>query len=157
MNVSFLIRSTTPGDAPAFHAVMMAAGMDPRSSWTRTTVAQVEWSLVNHGGFVAISGERVVGCVGHRPDGPATLTLNKLAVLPEARGSGVARALVAAVEEVARERHFERVLLAVSQFNLSVIGFYEKLGYAVNGAATYAFASPLSPPPVVMTKQIDAR
>lgn len=42
---TFSLRPTTPDDAPVFHPVMMAAGMDPRSSWSRTTVDDVRWSL----------------------------------------------------------------------------------------------------------------
>jgi len=31
----------------------------------------------------------VVGCVGYRPDGFRTLTLNKLATVPRVRGQGI--------------------------------------------------------------------
>ena len=62
---------------------MMAAGMDPRSSWSRTRVADVAWSLEQGGGFLAWAGSEAVGCVGWRPDGPRTLTLNKLATRPD--------------------------------------------------------------------------
>ncbi|GHF59616.1 hypothetical protein GCM10017781_39950 [Deinococcus metalli] len=145
-----------PDDVPAFHAVMMAAGMDPRSSWARTTLLDLERSLFSPGagGFLAVgSGEGALGCVGYRPDGAATLTLNKLATRPGARGGGVGRALVWQVEHVARAGGYRRVLLAVSQFNLDVLPFYEKLGYVVTDD-TYAHANPSSPPPVVLVKSV---
>ena len=84
------LRPVNPDDIPAFHAVMMAAGMDPRSSWTRTTPADLERSLLapGSGGFLAVGAGEVLGCVGYRPDGDETLTLNKLATLPGARGTG---------------------------------------------------------------------
>lgn len=155
----YALRPTTPADAPAFHAVMMAAGMDPRSSWSRTTVADLEQSLglPGAGGFLALLGERVVGCVGYRPDGPQTLTLNKLATLPEVRGQGLGAALVRAVEEVAAREGYARVLLAVSQYNLEVQPFYERLGYRVDGEAVYTFSSPGSPRPVVMVSTVARR
>ena len=151
-----LIRPITRADLRDFHHVMMSAGMDARSSWNRTTTADLERSLFadGAGGFVALGdGGEVVGCVGYRPDGAYTLTLNKLATLPELRGRGIGRELVAAVEELAQQTGFQRVLLAVSQFNLEVIPFYAHLGYVATDE-TYAFASPSSPAPVVMVKEI---
>ncbi|UID69674.1 GCN5 family acetyltransferase [Deinococcus radiodurans R1 = ATCC 13939 = DSM 20539] len=55
------IRRVTPADLPAFLAVMLAAGMDPRSAWNSTTVADLEKSMSgpHSGGFLALdSGER---------------------------------------------------------------------------------------------------
>ena len=149
-----MIRAATPADAPAFHRVMMAVGMDPRSSWSRTRPEDVAWSLGQGGGFLAWERERAVGCVGWRPDGPETLTLNKLATLPDVRGQGLGLALVRAVEEVAARDGYARVLLAVSQYNLEVVPFYERLGYRVDEGAVYAHANPASPPPVVLVKEV---
>ena len=151
----FTLRPVTPADLPAFHAVMMAAGMDPRSSWTRTTLQDLERSLFGPGagGVVAVQAGELVGVVGFRPDGAATLTLNKLATLPRVRGQGVGRALVAAVEETARQGGYARVLLAVSQFNLDVLPFYAALGYRRTDEP-YAHASPHSPPPVVLVRSL---
>jgi GNAT superfamily N-acetyltransferase len=153
----FVVQPATSADAVAVHAVMMAAGMDPRSSWMRSTIADIEWSLGKGGGFivqrVVQRGADVVGCVGYRPDGYRTLTLNKLATRPEVRGLGMGAALVQAVEAQARRGGYQRVLLAVSQYNLNVISFYEHLGYAVS-SDDYAYAHPDSPPPVVLIKSI---
>ncbi|PTA68893.1 GNAT family N-acetyltransferase [Deinococcus arcticus] len=135
---------------------MMAAGMDPRSSWSRTTPADLERSLFlpGAGGFLAVgAGGEALGCVGYRPDGEATLTLNKLATRPGARGQGVGRLLVREVEHVARMGGYERILLAVSQYNLDVLPFYRRLGY-VRCDEPYAHAHPASPPPVVLVKEV---
>lgn len=149
------LRPVNPDDIPAFHAVMMAAGMDPRSSWTRTTPADLERSLLapGSGGFLAVGSGEVLGCVGYRPDGDRTLTLNKLATVPQARRLGVGRALVREVEHVARMGGYDRVLLAVSQFNLDVLPFYDRLGYTVTDEP-YAHAHPDSPAPVVLVKAV---
>lgn len=151
--MTFALRPASPADAPAFHAVMMAAGMDPRSSWSRTRVEDVAWSLGQGGGFLAWEGERAAGCVGWRPGGLRTLTLNKLATRPEARGQGLGAALVRAVEAVAEREGYARILLAVSQYNLEVVPFYERLGY-VHSSEKYAHANPASPPPVVLVKAV---
>lgn len=157
--MTFTLRPATPTDAPAFHAVMLAAGMDPRSSWSRTTVEDIARSLSLGGGFLAWAnlngaGERAVGGVSFRSDGARTLTLNKLATLPDIRGQGIGAVLVRAVEEVAAERGYGRVLLAVSQYNLDVLPFYERLGYVIDEAAEYTFRSLASPRPVVLVKTV---
>ncbi|WP_309569619.1 GNAT family N-acetyltransferase [Deinococcus sp.] len=151
------LRAVNRDDIADFHAVMMDAGMDARSSWMRTLPADLERSLFSpgSGGFLALSGAEPVGCVGYRPDGSDTLTLNKLATRPGARGIGLGRALGWQVEHVARAGGYGRVLLAVSQFNLEVVSFYEKLGYVVSNDL-YAHANPSSPPPVVLVKAICA-
>ncbi|GAA4020498.1 GNAT family N-acetyltransferase [Deinococcus rubellus] len=152
--MTFTLRPAFSTDAAAFHAVMMAAGMDPRSSWTRTTVGDIARSLSLGGGFLACIGETAVGCVSFRPDGVETLTLNKLATLPDVRGQGIGAALVQAVEQVAAERGYKLVLLAVSQYNLDALPFYGRLGYVVDAAAEYSFRSPTSPRPVVLVKAV---
>lgn len=150
-----LLRPVTPADVPTFLAVMLAAGMDPRSSWSRTTEADLHASLFGPGagGLLAERGEEVLGCVGFRPDGARTLTLNKLATIPQVRGQGVGVALVRAVEHLAAGRGFARVLLAVSQYNLSVLPFYEQLGYGRTDER-YAHASASSPAPVVLVRTL---
>lgn len=154
--MTLTLRPTTPADARAFHAVMMAAGMDPRSSWSRTRVEDVAWSLDQGGGFLAWNGAEAVGCVGWRPDGPETLTLNKLATRPDMRGQGIGAALVRAVEEIAARDGHARVLLAVSRYNLEVLPFYERLGYRVDEGAVYVHANAASPPPVVLVKAVSS-
>lgn len=149
------LQPVTRAELPAFHTVMLAAGMDARSSWSRTTLQDLEKSLLaeGSGGFLAVMDGEVVGCVSYRPDGAETLTLNKLATLPQVRGQGYGQKLVQAVEELAQCQGFGRVLLAVSQYNLEVVPFYQKLGYTQTEEA-YAFANPNSPKPVVLTKDV---
>jgi diamine N-acetyltransferase len=57
-----------------------------------------------------------------------TTKLHKLYVLPETQGTGMGRALTAAVENAAKAHGNDRVILNVNRFN-KAIGFYEKNGY----------------------------
>lgn len=52
-----------------------------------------------------------------------------LAVTPERRGEGIARALVAAVEAVWEAERVVKVSFTVEETNRRVLGFYERLGY----------------------------
>lgn len=52
-----------------------------------------------------------------------------LAVAPERRGEGVARALMEAIEDRWRRLGVVKINFAVEEANRAVLGFYEKLGY----------------------------
>nr|WP_205625510.1 GNAT family N-acetyltransferase [Actinomadura atramentaria] len=79
--------------------------------------------------FLARAGGRAVGTVRVlRRDGAAVL--GRLAVLPEARGTGLGAALVRAVEEHARAAGLASVELHAQ---VPARGFYERLGYAAFG------------------------
>ena len=61
---------------------------------------------------------------GHSPH------LGRVAVLPEHRGRGYGRSVMAFLHDIARERGFAGISLAAQ---LHAIGFYERLGYRVHG------------------------
>ncbi|GGJ35098.1 GNAT family N-acetyltransferase [Deinococcus roseus] len=131
--------------------------IDPRSSGHRMTVDDVHAVFDDEGGgFLVSRDDHVVGCICYRPNGK-TLELSKLAVLPEARKQGFSIMLVQAVEDYARQRNFKRILLAVSQYNLSVIPLYQKLGYTIQENEVYEHSHPGSSPPVVMTRKLQTR
>jgi predicted GNAT family N-acyltransferase len=56
--------------------------------------------------------------------------IGRVAVLPEHRGRGFGRAVMASLHDLARERGATAVRLAAQ---LHAIGFYEKLGYKARG------------------------
>jgi predicted GNAT family N-acyltransferase len=56
--------------------------------------------------------------------------VGRVAVLPDARGTGIGAALMSAVERRARERGLTRVELHAQ---VAVRGFYERLGYTAFG------------------------
>ncbi len=154
--MTFTIRPAAPEDAATITALVHAAwrdDIDPRSSGHRLTVDGARENLRAGGGFLAEQAGEAVGCFCYWDERP-TLTLMKLAVRPDARSQGIAAALVRAVEAYGTQQGFERVLLAVSLYNLSVIPFYERLGYRLDDTATYGHASASSPAPKVMTKAL---
>jgi ribosomal protein S18 acetylase RimI-like enzyme len=80
--------------------------------------------------LVAVLDGRVVGSAmagfdGHRG------WVNYVAVAPELQGSGVGRALMAAVETALRARGCPKLNLQVRRWNTQAVGFYERLGYTV--------------------------
>ncbi|MCP2324980.1 GNAT superfamily N-acetyltransferase [Hamadaea flava] len=85
------------------------------------------------GGFLVayLSGE-AVGCAGWRSHGESEeiAELKRLYCAPAARNRGVASALVAAVEENAREHGRKRMILETGDRQPEAIALYAKLGYA---------------------------
>jgi predicted GNAT family N-acyltransferase len=83
--------------------------------------------------FLAFDGEeRADSCVGTArlyisPEGKAKA--QRVAVLKEARGTGVGRALMDALEAAARELGHDEVVLGAQ---VSAIPFYERLGYVAD-------------------------
>ena len=72
---------------------------------------------------------RAVGCACLRPY-DARLKVERVAVLPELRGSGLGRELMEAVEEHARELGARELVLHAQA---SVVAFYEKLAWSCSG------------------------
>ncbi len=113
-----IVRRLAPADAEAAVAVIRAAfaaqtlKTDPPSSALRETATSVGAHLAEHGGAGAEGEAGLVGLLlwAERDGG---LYLGRLAVLPQWRGRGLARALIAEAEAEARRRALPRLHLRV--------------------------------------------
>jgi ribosomal protein S18 acetylase RimI-like enzyme len=104
--------------------------------------------------FVAVLAGRTVGYAMLFYRSTSSLArLYSIATLPEARGKGVANALMAASEKAARKRGCTGLRLEVRVDNPGAIGLYRKLGYVAfgrrenyyeDGQAALRFEKPLS-------------
>ncbi|WP_433057386.1 GNAT family N-acetyltransferase [Dactylosporangium sp. CS-033363] len=85
------------------------------------------------GAFLVAYVDRVpAGCAGYRTlaGDDATAELKRMYVAPEYRGRGVAKALLRAVEDVARSAGRTRMWLETGTAQPEAIGLYERCGYA---------------------------
>ena len=73
-------------------------------------------------------GGLLLGCAGWRAHG-ADAELKRLYVRPTARGRGLARRLLTAVEESARECGFRRLILECGDKQPEAVGLYQASGY----------------------------
>jgi ribosomal protein S18 acetylase RimI-like enzyme len=94
------------------------------------TAAQWRRRLRDHAQFAALLGNRPVGLIGAQLENAETVYLYSLWLDPSARGSGLARPLVAAAVDWARRQRARTVTLRVSVNNAVARGVYESLGFA---------------------------
>ena len=108
---------------------------DPQYQQEATfTAAQWRRRLRNHAQFAALIGNRPVGLIGAQLENAQTVYLYSLWLDPAARGHGLARPLVAAAVEWARDRRARIVTLRVDADNAVARGVYEGLGFTVTSA-----------------------
>ena len=79
--------------------------------------------------YVALAGERVVGCVALRRFDEESCELKRLYVLPDFRGYGIARGLTRQLIADARVMGYRRMLLDTLPFLRGAIALYESEGF----------------------------
>ena len=79
-------------------------------------------------GLFLVAGDGA-GCAGLRRHDAATAEVKRLWVRPDQRGSGLARALMAAVEAAARDWGCTRLVLDTSRHLPAALAFYRRAGW----------------------------
>jgi ribosomal protein S18 acetylase RimI-like enzyme len=114
---------------------------DPRSSWA----SRLRWYrqiLAEGGSYVTAEDEQghVIGyamiSIAAGPDDTFEVTggiaeVVTLIVASDMRSSGIGRALLSAAEDIARDRGYDTVRIAVMSGNLRAQSFYEARGYSL--------------------------
>jgi ribosomal protein S18 acetylase RimI-like enzyme len=95
------------------------------------TAAQWRRRLRDHAQFAVLVGNRTVGLIGAQLENAETVYLYSLWLDPTARGQGLARPLVAAAVDWARERGARTVTLRVAADNAVARGVYESVGFSL--------------------------
>src|SRR5690606_9522545 len=78
----------------------------------------------------AFDDDQMLGCCMLVEEEPEVIRLRQMAVLNDLQGKGIGRALMNFAENLARDRGYRRVKLHA---RLNALGFYEKVGYKVQG------------------------
>jgi GNAT superfamily N-acetyltransferase len=153
-----VLRPLHLSDAPAAAALVRAAFaaqpvvLDPPASALGVTADTLAAHLSRAGGAVAESEGRIIGVVlWEAGDGP--LQVSRLAVAPEARLQGIARALLAAAEAAAHQQGLTRLRVGT---RLALTGnrrLFESCGFV--GIARHAHPGYPEPTWVEMEKRLD--
>jgi predicted N-acetyltransferase YhbS len=133
----FHLREATAADAKLLSRLIIGAfstyevRLDPPSSALKETPEAIREKLTTHGAAIAESDGKAIGCVLFTPEEESILYVGRLAVDPEWRRRGVARALIAYAEAEARRRGRDtlriqvRIPLVSNQLLFKSCGFVE--------------------------------
>ncbi len=110
--------------------VIRAAGTDPDDLPNTDDITDIEGEYLDAGGefLVAERDGRVVGMGGLRVDGPEG-ELHRMRVARDCQREGVGSALLAALEEAARERGVARLHVRTARRQAAAVAFYPANGY----------------------------
>jgi ribosomal protein S18 acetylase RimI-like enzyme len=137
------IRSASPSDLPALHALVERAyrGPESRGGWTheddllegaRIPVEELRAILADPRQLVLLAEQdgAAAGCVRITDKGGGTAHLGLLSVDPRRQGRGLGRRLVAAAEaEAARAFGASRMEMNVIRQRPELFAWYERIGY----------------------------
>lgn len=101
--------------------------------------------------LVARRGEEVLGSIAFRIAGPDHAEMKRMFVRSQARGSGLGRRLLDALEDAARGQHVDRISLETGIRQPEAIGLYRASGYRECPPFGDYAADPLS---LFMTKRL---
>ncbi len=119
-----IARLATPEDMPAVFALRHQVFVVGQGVPAELELDELD-AVSDHA--VVVDGGRVVGTGRLLP----TATIGRMAVADDRRGEGIGAAVLAVLEERARERRFPTVDLHAQ---VHATGFYEKAGYVPYGA-----------------------
>lgn len=103
--------------------------------------------------FVARLDGEAVGTGGYLPDGAGQAELKRLFVAAEARGQGIARGILAALERAARNERVHLMQLETGVHSPEALALYRRAGYRERGPFGAYAPDPLS---VFMEKPLEA-
>jgi RimJ/RimL family protein N-acetyltransferase len=114
------------------HALADSLGADDPQFRQESSFTAAQWRrrLREHAQFAALVDNRPVGLIGAQQENAETVYLYSLWLDPAARGHGLARPLVAAALDWARDRQARVVTLRVAVDNAVARGVYESLGFS---------------------------
>ena len=123
-----LYREANAFDLPVF--VSLDKELFPYSPWSASQYKE-EFSSPTRHFVVAVDEEQtIIGYAGVFAAGGVEADILTVGVVPEHRGKGIAKALMALITDWAISKGSTAMMLEVKTDNLEAIGLYETLGYS---------------------------
>lgn len=121
-------REANAFDLPVF--VSLDKQLFPYSPWSASQYKEEFSSPTRHFVVAVDQAQNIVGYAGVFAPGAAEADILTVGVVPEQRGKGIAKALMALITEWAKAQGTTAMMLEVKVDNSEAIGLYESLGYS---------------------------
>jgi len=121
-------RSATAFDLPVF--VSLDKELFPYSPWSASQYKEEFSSPTRHFVVALEAQQNIIGYAGVFAPGAAEADILTVGVVPDHRGQGIAKALMALITDWAHAQGSTAMILEVKSDNLEAIGLYESLGYS---------------------------
>jgi ribosomal-protein-alanine N-acetyltransferase len=121
-------RSATAFDLPVF--VSLDKELFPYSPWSASQYKEEFSSPTRHFVVALEAQQNIIGYAGVFAPGAAEADILTVGVVPDHRGQGIAKALMALITDWAHAQGSTAMMLEVKSDNLEAIGLYESLGYS---------------------------
>ena len=121
-------REANAFDLPVF--VSLDKELFPYSPWSSSQYKEEFSSPTRHFVVAVDADQNIIGYAGVFAPGAAEADILTVGVVPEHRGKGIAKALMALITNWAIEQGTTAMMLEVKTDNLQAIGLYESLGYS---------------------------
>jgi ribosomal-protein-alanine N-acetyltransferase len=115
-------------DLPVF--VSLDKDLFPYSPWSASQYKEEFSSPTRHFVVAVDEAQNIVGYAGVFAPGAAEADILTVGVVPEHRGKGIAKALMALITDWAKMQGSTAMMLEVKVDNPEAIGLYESLGYS---------------------------
>jgi ribosomal-protein-alanine N-acetyltransferase len=121
-------REANAFDLPVF--VSLDRELFPYSPWSASQYKEEFSSPTRHFVVAVDADQNIIGYAGVFAPGAAEADILTVGVVPEHRGKGIAKGLMALITNWAKEQGTTAMMLEVKTDNLEAIGLYESLGYS---------------------------
>ena len=121
-------RTANAFDLPVF--VSLDKELFPYSPWSASQYKEEFSSPTRHFVVALDEAQNIVGYAGVFAPGGAEADILTVGVVPDHRGKGIAKALMALITDWAKEQGSTAMMLEVKTDNSEAIGLYESLGYS---------------------------
>jgi ribosomal-protein-alanine N-acetyltransferase len=115
-------------DLPVF--VSLDKELFPYSPWSASQYKEEFSSPTRHFVVALDETESIIGYAGVFAPGGAEADVLTVGVIPDQRGKGIARKLMAQITDWAGQQGSTAMMLEVKVDNIEAIGLYESLGYS---------------------------
>ena len=121
-------RTANAFDLPVF--VSLDKELFPYSPWSASQYKEEFSSPTRHFVVALDEAQNIIGYAGVFAPGGAEADVLTVGVVPDHRGKGIAKALMALITDWADEQGSTAMMLEVKTDNTDAIGLYESLGYS---------------------------